>query len=423
MTLYEAFSILIVLSAGFAYLNYRFIRLPATIGLMLIAIIFSMLLLAVGYFFPEITSNTAGLLRDFDFSELLLGSMLSFMLFAGAIQVDYDDLKKERLSILSYVSLGLPISTFVVGSGLYLLLPLFGLQITYIQCLLFGILISPTDPIAVLAILKKAGIATSTEMKITGESLFNDGVAVVIFLTILKIVRHPGDQEWWNVALLFGREALGGLALGIALGYGSYLLMRFIDNYKVEVLISLAVVMGGYTLAHQLEVSGPLAMVAAGILIGNRGRIHAMSGNTWNYISGFWELIDEILNAVLFVLIGLELLVISFSMNYLLLALIMILVVLISRFISVWLPGQLTRLQGRYSRQSMLLITWAGLRGGISIALALSLQEGLHKNLFVVMTYVVVIFSILVQGLTIDKLATRLRGKPKMEQEEQKVER
>ena len=417
MTLYDTFSILIVLSAMFAYINYRFIKLPSTIGLMSIAIVTSLIMLATASFFPVVMKDTTDLLHNFDFSELLLGSMLSFILFAGAIQVKAGDLKKERFSIFIYVSLGLLLSTFIIGTGLYLILPLFNLPISYVQCLLFGILISPTDPIAVLAMLKKAGIRKSTEMKITGEALFNDGVAVVIFLTILKIANHTEQLMWWDIGLIFLREAVGGLLLGIAIGYGAYLLMKSIDNYKVEVLLTVAVVMGGYTLASKLGLSGPLAMVAAGIIMGNKGRMSAMSDNTWNYVSGFWELIDEILNAILFVLIGLELLIIPFKVNFLLIGLISIFVVLISRYISVWLPGQLTRFRGRYSHSGILLITWGGLRGGISIAMALSLPKGLHNNLWVVITYIVVIFSILVQGLTIDKLAFKLKAQPETEEQ------
>ncbi|HKJ41340.1 MAG TPA: sodium:proton antiporter [Sunxiuqinia sp.] len=411
MTIYDTFAILIVMSALFAYVNFRFIRLPSTIGLMLIAIVTSFFLIAVAKFFPVVMKDTTSLVQNFDFSDLLLDSMLSFILFAGAIQLKASDLKQESLTIVIYVSLGIVLSTFLVGTTLYYLLPAFQLQVPYIQCLLFGILISPTDPIAVMAILKKAGIQKSTETKITGESLFNDGVAVVIFITILKMANHSGHIIWQDTAILFLREAVGGLLLGMAVGYGSYLLMKTIDNYKVEVLLSVAVVMGGYSLASKLEVSGPLAMVAAGIIVGNKGRAKAMSDNTWKYISSFWELIDEILNAILFVLIGLELLVVPFKTIYLVLGALAIGIVLISRFISVWLPGQLVRLRERYSSSSILLLTWGGLRGGISIALALSLHKGLHSDLWVVVTYVVVIFSILVQGLTIEKLAAKLKTK------------
>ncbi|HYX09265.1 MAG TPA: sodium:proton antiporter [Bacteroidales bacterium] len=409
MSLYDTFSIFIVLAALFAYVNYRFVRLPSTIGLMIIAIITSLLMIATGKFFPVVMKDSISILHNFDFSELLLGSMLSFILFAGAIHVNAKELRHERFSILTYSSLGILLSTFIIGTVLYYLLPVFKLHVPWLQCLLFGILISPTDPIAVLAILKKAGIKKSTEIKITGESLFNDGVAVVIFMTILTLARHTEEVHWINVGWLFIREAGGGLLLGILIGYGSYLLMRSIDNYKVEVLLSVAVVMGGYTIADRLEVSGPLAMVAAGIMVGNKGRRQAMSDTTWNYISSFWELIDEIMNAILFVLIGLELLIIPFDINYLVIGSVTILIALSSRYISVWLPGQFIRLHEKFSHKTMVLLTWGGLRGGISIALALSLPENLHQNLWLSVTYVVVAFSIIVQGLTISKVAEKQR--------------
>ncbi len=413
MSLYDTFSVFIVLAAIFAYVNYRFMKLPSTIGLMVIAIITSLFMIVTGKFFPVVMKDSLSLLHNFNFSELLLGSMLSFILFAGAIHVNAKELRKERVSILIYSSLGILISTFIIGTVLYYLLPVFQLQVPWVQCLLFGILISPTDPIAILAILKKAGIKKSTEIKITGESLFNDGVAVVIFMTILTLANHIEEIHWTNVGLLFLREAGGGLLLGILIGYGSYLLMRSIDNYKVEVMLSVAVVMGGYTIADKIGVSGPLAMVAAGILVGNKGRRLGMSDTTWNYISSFWELIDEIMNAILFVLIGLELLVIPFDINYLIIGLITIFIALSSRYISVWLPGQLIRLHEKFSHKTMVLLTWGGLRGGISIALALSLPESLHQNLWVSITYVVVAFSIIVQGLTISNLAERQKVSPR----------
>ncbi len=407
MSLYDTFSVFIVMAAIFAYVNYRFVRLPSTIGLMIIAIITSLLMIAAGKFFPVLMKDSVGLMHNFNFSDLLLGSMLSFILFAGAIHVNAKELRQERFTIIIYSSLGILLSTFIIGTALYYLLPVFGVNIPWVQCLLFGILISPTDPIAVLAILKKAGIKKSTENKITGESLFNDGVAVVIFMTILSLAKHTGEVHWTDVGWLFIREAGGGLLLGLLIGYGSYLLMRSIDNYKVEVLLSVAVVMGGYTIADRLGVSGPLAMVAAGILVGNKGRRQAMSDTTWNYINSFWELIDEIMNSILFVLIGLELLIIPFDISYLVIGSVTIFIALSSRYISVWLPGQFIRLREKFSHKTMILLTWGGLRGGISIALALSLPENLHQNLWVSVTYIVVAFSIIVQGLTISKVAEK----------------
>lgn len=405
MHLFDTFSILIVLSAAFAYINYRFIRLPSAIGLMLIALLTSLTLVAVGKLFPDTLHDLASLMTQIDFSNLLMEVMLGFMLFAGAIHIRLEELQKVKLAVLLFSTISVVLSTFIVGTGVWYLLGWFGLPMPYLYCLLFGSLISPTDPIAVLGILKEARIAKSLEMKIAGESLFNDGVAVVVFLTILEVAEHPGTMAWTDVAGLFVREAGGGTLLGLGIGYAGFVLMRSIDNYKVEVLITLAVVMGGYTLASNLHVSGPLAMVAAGILIGNHGKRYAMSDLTAEYVDKFWELLDETLNAILFVLIGLELVILHFDTVYLILGAISILLVLGARYLSVWAPAQIIRLKGEMDRRTILILTWGGLRGGISIALALSLTPELGKDLWVTLTYCIVAFSILVQGLTVGRLA------------------
>ena len=410
MTLYNAFAALIVLTALFAYINHRFIKLPSTIGLMLLGLVFSLLIIGLGAFNPFILQEAAALVAAFDFSELLLGSMLSFMLFAGAIHIPLADLRQTQFSVLVFSTFSVVLSTFIIGTAMYYLLALFGIPTPFIYCLLFGSLISPTDPIAVLGILKDANVSKSLEMKMAGESLFNDGVAVVVFLTILEAAAHPEQLQASQVALLFAQEAVGGLLMGLAIGYLGFLLMRSIDNYKVEVLLSLAVVMGGYAFSTWLHVSGPLAMVAAGILIGNQGKAKAMSKQTIEYIDKFWELIDEILNALLFVLIGLVLLNIEFEPIYALIGLISIPLVLLTRYLSLLLPAQLVKLREDISQRTILLLTWGGLRGGISIALALSLQENMQKELWVTLTYFVVAFSILVQGLTVGRVAKRLRA-------------
>jgi CPA1 family monovalent cation:H+ antiporter len=260
----------------------------------------------------------------------------------------------------------------------------------------------------VLGILKDAKISKSLEIKIAGESLFNDGVAVVVFLTILQVAEQPGSFQFSDVAMLFAKEAIGGVIFGIVIGYIGFLLMRSIDNYKVEVMITLAVVMGGYSLANLIQVSGPLAMVAAGIIIGNHGKEFAMSEKTKDYLDKFWELVDETLNAILFVLIGLELLIINFHPTYILIGLITIIIVLLTRYISVFLPAQLIKLKEEISQRTIIIMTWGGLRGGISIALALSLKPEMQKDLWVTLTYFVVAFSILVQGLTVGKLARKI---------------
>ncbi|HPF91894.1 MAG TPA: sodium:proton antiporter [Flavobacteriales bacterium] len=408
MDLYTTFSVLIVLSALFAYVNFRYIKLPAAIGLMFIALLVSIALVAIGSFFPRTTHFFTALMEGIDFSELLLEVMLSFMLFAGAIHIKLDELKEQRLPVILFSTFSVVISTFLVGGIIFLMLPLFGIEAAFIHCLLFGALISPTDPIAVLGILKEAKVPRSLEMKIAGESLFNDGVAVVVFLTVLQVAVDPGSFGAADIGLLFVREALGGIVLGLAFGYAGFVLMRSIDNYKVEVMLSLAVVMGGYSLAHALHVSGPLAMVAAGILIGNQGKRYAMSDTTAEYVDKFWELIDEILNAVLFVLIGLELLIIDLRPTYFAIGALAIVLILGVRYISIWAPAQLIRFKERISRGTIVLLTWGGLRGGISIALALSLRPEMGKELWVPLTYIVVAFSILVQGLTIGRLAKKV---------------
>ena len=409
MGIYTAFSVLIVLAALFAYLNDRFLKLPAAIGLMALAIVTSLLLILVGLAYPPMIIGVKDFISSFDFSELLLGSMLSFMLFAGSLHINLNDLRQQRLSIIAFSTLSVIISTFIIGTVFYYLLPLFGIAAPFIYCLLFGSLISPTDPIAVLGILKEAGIQKSLETKIAGESLFNDGVAVVVFLTILHVAEQPGNLQVSDVALLFCREAFGGLILGLLLGKGGLGIMRSIDNYKVEVLITIAIVMGGYALASALHISGPLAMVAAGIVIGNHGNEKGLDNTTFQYISKFWDLIDETLNAILFVLIGLELLVINFIPLYLILGCIAIIVALITRYISLFFPAQLVSLKEKITQRTLFILTWGGLRGGISIALALSLKPEFEKDLWVSLTYLIVAFAILFQGLTIGKLAKKLK--------------
>ena len=409
MSLYTDFSILIVLAAGFAFLNERFFKLPSAIGVMMLALITSILLVVTGIVYPAALEQFQGFMASFDFSELLLGSMLSFMLFAGSLHINIDELKQQRLSVLLFSTISVVISTFIIGTVFYYLLPLFGIEVNYIYCLLFGSLISPTDPIAVLGILKSAGIPKSLEVKIAGESLFNDGVAVVVFLTILHVAEQPGQLQVSDVAMLFCREAVGGLVLGLLLGKGGLMLMRSIDNYKVEVLITIAVVMGGYALASTLHISGPLAMVAAGIIIGNQSKEKGLDNITFQYITKFWDLIDEALNAILFVLIGLELLVIHFLPGYFVIGLIAVFIVLLTRYISLFFPAQIISLKEKITKRTLFILTWGGLRGGISIALALSVKPAFGKDLWVSLTYVIVAFSILCQGLTIGRIARKLK--------------
>lgn len=409
MDFFHLFSILIVLSAGFAYINFRFLRLPNAIGLMFVSLLFSLVVLVLGHYFPTFKNSIAEQMESINFSELLLEGMLSFMLFAGAIHIKFKDLNNEKLSILLFSTISVLISTFVIGFVSFYLLNYMGIKVDLIHAMLFGALISPTDPIAVLSILKTAGVTKSLETKIAGESLFNDGVAVVVFITILKLAKPGTDFDIQKIAMLFGQEAIGGIVLGLVIGYIGFKLIASINNYQVEVLITLAIVMGGYTFAHYTHVSGPLAMVVAGLITGNQGRRLGMSDVTAEYVDKFWELIDEILNAVLFVLIGLELLIIQTSQKVLFAAVILLFVTLITRYISVYIPSIAVRLKEKITQKTILILTWGGLRGGISIALALSIAPEYNKDVWVTITYAIVCFSILVQGMTIGKFAKKMQ--------------
>ncbi len=411
INLYSIFTFLIVLTAAFSYINFRFIKLPATIGIMIISLVSSLVLLGIGKFYPVVLEEPISIIASLDFETLLMRVMLSFLLFAGAIHIDVNKLKKELTPIATYATLGVVISTAIIGSLMYLVFHLFGLEVPLIYCLLFGALISPTDPIAVLGILKKSKIPESLEIKIAGESLFNDGVGVVVFASILEIaILGTENLSFGQISMLFLKEAGGGLLWGLVLGYAGYCLLKSIDHYQVEVLITLAMVMGGYLFAAMLHISGPLAMVVAGIIIGNKGKDEAMSDVTKDYLNKFWELIDEILNAILFLLIGFEMIVLNFDSKTVWIGIIAIFVVLLSRLISVFLPTLLLSFRRSFERHLMPILTWGGLRGGISVALALSLPRGEYRDLIVTVTYIVVIFSIIVQGLTIGKLARKLNS-------------
>jgi monovalent cation:H+ antiporter, CPA1 family len=409
MELFHIFSWVLVLSALFAYVNFKFIKLPSTIGLMLLGLVMSMILLFLGNFFPELIPHAKVALEELDFSEILLEFMLSFLLFAGALHTDMYKLSEHKAAIFTFATLGVVVSAALVSVFAYYLLPLFGLEIPYIYCLLFGILISPTDPIAVMGILKKAGVPPKIEVKITGESLFNDGVGVVAFLTVFQIAQKGYEGVTGaSIGTLLAEEILGGVLLGIVLGYGAVRLMKTIDHYQTEVLISLAVVVGGYSFASVMHFSGPLAMVIAGLFIGNKGKRVAMSDTTLEYLSKFWEMMDEIFNAVLFVLIGIELIVIPFTSPVIYSGLILAMLVVVARYIALLLPSSVMSFSKTFAPNTLSIMTWGGLRGGISIALALSLPPHMQKNEIVSLTYIVVLFSILVQGLTIERFIKRV---------------
>ncbi len=402
-------ALLVTLTAALAYVNHRFVRLPSAVGLMALSLAASLALLVVGAFgHSPVHAYVEGLLRAVDFSEVLLQGMLAVLLFAGALHVDLDDLMSRRWSIAVLSLVATALSTLIVGAGTWGIARLLSLPLSFVECLLFGALISPTDPIAVLGILKSAGAPRDLEIQITGESLFNDGVGVVLFAVLGHIASGSRAVQAGDVLALFAREAVGGIVFGWAAGYVAFRLLKSIDNYKVEVLITLALVLGGYQLATVLHVSGPLAMVVAGLLIGNSGRAFAMSDETREHLDTFWELLDEILNAVLFVLIGLEVLVLQFDGRSLGAALLLVPLVLVARFLSVAIPLAPARRWAGYAPRTVEILTWAGLRGGISVALALSLPPGPARNVILVATYVVVAFSILVQGLTVGRVVTAL---------------
>jgi len=404
MSLIDVIAIVISLAAIFSYLNHITLKLPNTIGVMLIALIGSLILLALGQVFDGINRHALTLLNSIDFNRTLMDGMLSFLLFAGALHVNLNDLEKQKWVIATLASGGVIASTFIIGGLSWLLFGLLDIDISLGYCLLFGALISPTDPIAVLGILKKAGVPKSLETKITGESLFNDGVGVVVFLVLLGIVTAGNEATVSSIGTLFVAEVIGGGLLGLVLGGLAYTMLRRVDNYQVEVLITLALVMGGYTLAGALHWSGPIVMVVAGLLIGNHGRRLAMSDRTREHLDTFWELVDEILNAVLFVLIGMEVLVLSFELSSWLAAVLIIPLVLLSRLVCVGIPVSIMRTRRTFSPNAVKIMTWGGLRGGISVALALSLPLGAERDILLVVTYAVVIFSIVVQGLTINRL-------------------
>ncbi len=404
----EILTFTIVLAAVFSYINLRIIKWPPTIGIMVLSLVSSILLVIIGNYKPALTEKAVKLVSSIDFQDLLMNFMLSFLLFAGAIQINAAKLQRERWPVLLLATLGMLISTFLVGGMVWFLFIIFHLAIPFIYCLLFGAIISPTDPIAVLGILKEAKIQSSLELKISGESLFNDGVAVVIFISLTEIAR-TGDFSILAVGKLFMQEAVGGLIFGVMLGYVGYLALKSIDDYKVEVMVTLAIVSGGYLLATNLHVSGPLAMVIAGIITGNKVKNEVMSDTSRDYLSKFWELIDEILNAILFLLIGLEMFIIKINTLILVIGAITILVVLLARWVSVIVPVFLLRHKINFEKNAIAILTWGGLRGGISVALALSLSFSMHRDEFVLITYIIVVFSILVQGLTIGPLAKKLQ--------------
>lgn len=417
MTLFHSFSLILVIAALFAYLNIKYLKLPSSISLMILGVLLSFVMFVIGAITPSFAAVATGILDSIDFAHLLLEFMLSFLLFAGALHADGELMKQSKWPIISFATLGVLTSTFIIGSLLYGLLYMVGVPITYTICLLFGALISPTDPLAVLDILRSAHLPKSLESKITGESLLNDGMGVVTFLSIYEIHKlgydHVGAEF---IELLLVKELVGGIIAGLVIGYVGFWLMESIDHYQTEVMISLAMVCGGYSFCDYVGFSGPLCMVVAGLSMGKNVHSQGISDLTRDYLNKFWEMLDEILNALLFVLIGLEIYVINFTNIYLLIGFGSIFIVLIARYISLWLSSSVVNHGGPIEPNALKIMTWGGLRGGVSIALALSLQEDPHRDFIVCITYVNVVFSIIFQGLTIKKLIVYLSNRKAKQQ-------
>ncbi|MFD2206159.1 cation:proton antiporter [Kiloniella antarctica] len=413
LSLFNIATITITLAAFFGYINHRLLRMPISIGLVVIALITSIIVMFVDIAVPQLGIQSAVRLSlaQIDFHETLMKGMLSFLLFAGALHVNIEDLIHRKYAITLMATVGVLISTFLIGYAMFFLTGFIDLEIPLIYCLIFGSLIAPTDPVAVLGILKTVKVPSSLKAKIAGESLFNDGVGVVVFTILVAIATQSssGGEEIgaFEMTRLFLLEAGGGAVLGLATGYIAYRALKSINEYTIEVLITLALVMVSYSLSYALHFSGPIAVVIAGLLIGNSGMRFAMSESTRDHVQTFWTLLDEILNAALFLIIGFEILAITETTSNLIATLVMIPVVLLARFISVGLPISLLSLKQKYTPGAIIVLTWGGLRGGISVALVLSLPNVPEKESLLAITYGIVIFSIIVQGLTVKKVVER----------------
>ncbi len=424
MSVLDLLALLVFLAAVFTFINIHYLKLPATIGLMILALAMSIIIVGIGMLYPPLREGAEGIMKNFDFTEVLLNIMLNFLLFAGALHVDFQKLKEEFAPILVLAFFGTLLSTFLVAVGIYYVIDFLqvGFEVKFIHCLLFGALISPTDPIAVLAILKTTNISKNLSIKIEGESLFNDGIGVVVFLTILSIATASsaggGDAgvEPMTVLGLFGQEVFGGVMMGLALGFFGYYILEIIDNehMELEVLTTLSLVLVGGQVAASIHVSGPLAMVTMGLVIGQgNSEDTEQEGIAGEYVLKFWELVDEAMNAILFILIGLQILIITFELDFIYAGIIGIFVVLACRFVGIGIPLIIMQFFRKMDRGTIPILTWGGLRGGLSVALALSLHAKLGQegsavaDLITAITYCVALFSILVQGMTIERLVKR----------------
>jgi len=407
---FEAAAILIVLAAALGYLNHRLLRLPTSVGLTLMGAVASLLVVGVDHLLPgnRLADRVDSFLTGIDFHTTLMDGMLSFLLFAGALHVSWSEMRRGRWPILVLSTIGVLLSTLIVGAGFYALTRMLGLGVPLLWCFLFGALISPTDPVAVMSVLKRAAVPPTLQATVAAESLFNDGVGVVVFTILLSAAIGGEPFSAGQAARDFLFQAGGGALLGFIVGGIGFRAMHSIDEYNVELMISLAIVMGGYTLAGRLHVSGPVAMAVAGLLIGNAGVAVAMSDTTRDHLLKFWALIDDLLNAILFLLIGLQVIAISPDPRLLVAGLASILLVLAARLLSVTAPLAAMRPVAALGRLALPALVWGGLRGGISVALALALPEGPGRTILLAATYMVVLFSVIVQGGSIDRLIGRL---------------
>ena len=438
LSLFEIAALLLVLSAVLSWLNRAYIKLPHTIGLLVMALLASFAIIAMEAMFPalQVYETLSGAIGQIDFNETLMKGMLGFLLFAGALHVDFAKMRDAKWAIGTMATFGVILSTFIVGTGFFFIAKMLGINLPFIWALVFGSLISPTDPVAVLSILKSVKMPKSLEAKIAGESLFNDGVGVVVFTIIVAIAAGTtSDHAWTQTIMLAGPaeaaggghdgvtvmsvielfivDAIGGAILGLAAGWIACRMMASIDEHAIEVLISLAIVAGTYALAQRINIlghhlSGPIAVVVAGLMIGNRGANFSMSEHTKTHLFGFWEMIDEILNSVLFLLIGLEILVLGLVPEYAGAGLIAIPLVLLARLAAVYVPMKVIGTFKNFTKGAIPVLTWGGVRGGISVALALSLPENEYKPLILTATYCVVVFSIIVQGLTVKNVVQKV---------------
>lgn len=415
MEVLDFITLLIFMAAFFTLINVKYLKLPSTIGLMLLALGLSLFIILGEMVFRTLNDLATDLMTEYDFSKVLFQVMLSFLLFAGALDVNLNKLGENKWPILILATVGVLISTFFIGGAMYLFLPLMGLPLDFVYCLLFGALISPTDPIAVLAMIKKTVVSENLEAQIAGESLFNDGVGVVVFLSILGVAAGGVENfEIGEVLQLFGIEVIGGIALGAIIGYVGLYLLKIIDNEhtEIEVLVTLSMVLGGASVAETLHVSGPLAMVVMGLFVGRKGRKTEEEDAAGEYVYKFWHLMDEAMNAILFILIGLQIIVIHYQIDYFFASAFAIVIVLTARFLGVSIPISIMRIKRHFPKYTIRILTWSGLRGGISVALALSLYKPFKEfvieaqtvDIIITMTYCVVLFSIVVQGLTVGKL-------------------